>query len=129
MREEKKQHGKFTEHGQGLGTVTEAMVHQRAREIALINGRGENNVIEADLEQARKELTGEEAGPTPAETVPEEERWDPVPGSQGHAAPKSEAPDEQTFAEELVEEGVEEAEHDEMTEAERENRKREREES
>ena len=132
MRKEQKEQGKFTEHGHGIGTVTEGMVHQRAREIAVINGRSEHDVIEADVEQARRELTGEEGlvpKPTPAETLPEEERWDPVPGTAGREAPTSVAPDEQTFAEELVDEGVEEAEHDQMTEAERESRRREKEES
>jgi len=132
MRKERTEQGKFTEHGHGIGTVTEAMVHQRAREIAVINGRTKNEVIEADIEQARRELTGDEGlvpEPTPAETLPEDQRWDPVPGSEGKEAPTSAAPDEQTFAAELVEEGVEEAEHDQMTEAERESRRREEEES
>jgi hypothetical protein len=132
MREDQKETGKLFEHGHGLGTVTEAMVHQRAREIALINGRDEKNVIEADFEQARRELTGEEGlvpEPTAAETMTEDQRWEPMLESRGHEAPTSSAPDEQRFAEELVEEGVEEAEHEQMTGAERENRKREKEES
>ena len=130
MKREQEDHGRFVEHGHGLGTVTEAMVHQRAREIALINGRGENNVIEADVEQARRELTGEEGlvpKRTPAELLQEDERWDPNPGSKGHEAPKSATSDEQTFAEELVDEGLEEAEHEQMTEAERESLRREKE--
>jgi hypothetical protein len=105
------------------------MVHRRAREIALINGRSENQVIEADVEQARRELTGKEGlvpEPTPAETIPEDKAWDPIPGTEGREVPATVADDEQTFAEELVDEGVEEAEHDQMTEAERENRRREK---
>jgi len=129
MRKEQKEQGKFMEHGHGLGTVTAAMVHQRAREIAIINGRGENNVIEADVAQARSELTGEE-GLVPArpaaELIEEDKRWEPVAGSEGRKAATTSAPDEQNFAEELVEEGVAEAEHEQMTEAERESRKREK---
>src|SRR5438105_15523953 len=87
--------GRFSERGHGLGTVTEEMVRQRARELAVINGRAENNILESDLEQARRELLGQERltpPPTRAETLPEEERWDPVPGSTGQAAPKVPAP-------------------------------------
>ena len=132
MKEEKKGHGKVFEHGHGLGSVTQAMVHRRAREIALINGRDESNVIESDVEQARRELTGEEGlqpEPTPAERLTEEQRWDAVPESESHEAPTNCAPDEQSSVEELVEEGVEEAEHEQMTEAEREIRRREKEDS
>ena len=112
--------GKFTEHAHGMGTVTEAMVRQRARELALINGRTENQVIESDLTQARRELTGEEGlnpEPTEAEALTEDQRWEPVPESTGHQMPTVPPPDEQTFAEKLVEEGIQEAEHDQMTAA------------
>jgi hypothetical protein len=128
MKENRIEEGRFTEHAHGLGTVTQKMVWQRAREIALINGRSENNILEADLEQARRELTGRERlnpQATPAEEIPEERRWEEVPESTGQQAPTVAAPDEQTFAEKLVEEGVEEAEHDQMVEATRASLKRE----
>jgi len=127
MKKDQIEKGRFTEHGRGIGTVTEDMVRQRARELAVINGRSENNVLNSDFEQARRELTGEEGltpQPTRAEQLPEEERWDPIPGSQGHAAPKVQVPDEQTFAEKLVKEGVADAEQDQMIKAIRESRKR-----
>jgi hypothetical protein len=48
--------------------------------------------------------------------IPEEKRWDPVPGSEGHQAPEtpSEGEDEDGHNEsaQLVEEGIEEAERD-----------------
>jgi hypothetical protein len=125
---DRSEQGRFSEMGHGLGTVTEEMVRERARELAVISGRDENNVLDSDFAQARRELTGEERlVPSPAqdEQIPEEERWDPVPGSQGKAAPKQSAPDEQTFAEELVEEGVEDAEQDQMLRATRESLKNE----
>ena len=121
--------GRFSEHAHGLGTVTREMVLQRAREIAVINGRDESNVLDSDFAQARRELTGEEGlapEPTKAEELPESERWEPVAGSTGHATPVVPTPDEQTFAEELVEEGVEDAEHDQMVRATRESLKREK---
>ena len=120
--------GRFSERGHGLGTVTKEMVRQRAGELAVINGRDENNILDSDWEEARRELTGKERlapQPTKDERVPEDQRWDPLPGSTGKAAPKLSAPDEQAFAEELVEEGVEDAEQDQMVRATRESLKRE----
>ena len=122
--------GRVSEKGHGLGTVTEEMVRQRARELAVINGRTAEQVLDSDLGEARRELTGEERltpKPTLAEQLPEESRWVSVPESSGHEAPKVSPPDEQAAAEELVEEGVEEAEHDQMIRAVREQNKRDRE--
>jgi len=127
MKENPIDKGRFTSHAHGLGTVTEAMVRQRARELAIINGRSQNNILESDLEEARRELTGRERvtpEPPAAEQIEEDERWDPVPGSAGSAAPAIEAPDEQSFAEKLVEEGVEDAEQEQMVEGTRESIKR-----
>lgn len=120
MKEDSYEEGRFTTKSHGLGTVTEAMVRARASEIAVINGRAADNVLESDLQEARRELTSESpAAPqrTAADLVPEEDRWDPVGGSTGSRAPTVPAPDEQTFAEKLVNEGVEDAEHDQMLKA------------
>lgn len=128
MNENRIEEGRFTEQGHGLGTVTLEMVAKRARELALISGR--EQVLESDRQQAKRELTREEdlpPDPDPTEKLPEDKRWDPVPESVGKPAPKVPAPDEQTFAEKLVEEGVEDAEHDQMTRATREAIKRDKE--
>lgn len=128
MKQNRIEEGRYTEHAHGLGTVTEEMVRQRARELALISGRGENQVLDSDLDQAHRELTGEERlvpEPPATEELPEEDRWAPVPESVGHQAETVPAPDEQTFAEKLVEEGVEDAEQDQMVRATRESLKRE----
>ena len=102
----------------GLGTVTPEMVEQRAREIALINGRAAEEFNEADLDEARAELTGDGA----LEDQREEEDAvvgvgslrDVIPGTAGHKnAPKLPS-DEQRVAEKLVQEGVDEAEHHSM---------------
>jgi len=122
--------GRFSDRGRGLGTVTEQMVRRRAAEIAVINGRTEHNVLDLDLEQARRELTGEEGlnpSPTAAEKLEEGERWPAVAESKGHQAPNVPAPDEQTFAEKLVEEGVADAEHEQEVEATRESLRRDKE--
>jgi len=120
--------GIFTDQGHGVGTVTREMVLKRARELALINGR--EQVLESDFAQAKRELTKEEHL-TPdqdrIEKLSEDQRWEPVPESMGREAPTVSAPDEQTFAEKLVEEGVEDAEHDQMTKAARESLRRDQE--
>src|SRR5258707_15490290 len=70
--------GKIVEHSKGIGTVNRGMVLTRARELALINGRFPNEVSQSDWEQAKRELLGEEGlvpTETPAELLPEAERW------------------------------------------------------
>jgi hypothetical protein len=129
MKQDGIEEGRFTENAHGLGTVTEGMVRRRAREIALVNGRSESQALDSDLEEARRELTGEErvVPMSPAtEELTEAARWNPVPGSSGTKAPVLAAPDEQMFAEELVEEGVEDAELDQSVQATRESLKREK---
>lgn len=128
MKDDRIEEGRFSENAHGLGTSTEADVRKRARELALIAGRDPGQVLDLDLEEARRELTGEERlvpPPTPAEELTEDQRWDPVGESEGHREPTVPAPDEQTFAEKLVEEGVEDAEQDQMLRAEQEQRRRE----
>jgi hypothetical protein len=130
MKQNQIEEGRLSEHGRGLGTVTREMVEKRAREIAVINGRSENKVLDSDREQARRELSGEERlnpSRSKAELVPEDERWDPVHGSVGGKGQPTVSPhDEQTDAEKLFEEGVGEAEHDQMNQATRESLKRDK---
>jgi len=87
-------------------------------------------VLDSDLKQAKRELTREEhltPEPDATEKLTEDERWEPLGESAGKEGPKVPAPDEQTFAEKLVEEGVEDAEHDQMTRATRESLRRDHE--
>jgi hypothetical protein len=131
MKQNRIEEGRLSDRGEGLGTVTREMVMKRAREIAVINGRSPKHVIESDLQEAQRELQGEdEMNPTPtaAESIPEEERWDPNPGSEGRQAPTVPAPDEQTDAEKIYDEGVADAEHDQEIEATREAWKRDKQE-
>ena len=116
--------GALTENSAGIGTVTEEMVRERATELAVINGRSENDVSVMDLEQAKRELTGEtDIDPKDAilEAVPESERWDPLAGSTGHKVEATSNEDEdaegRSDSERLVEEGVAEAAHDQMVQA------------
>ena len=117
--------GKLIEHAHGLGTVTRDMIGQRAREIALINQRPDNKPTPDDWEEARRELTG--VGNDPVEELPVDRRWDPAPGTRGSKTDNVAADDEQTLAETLVHEGVEEAEHEHMVEGARESERRDRE--
>ena len=116
--------GVLTENFIGIGSVTREMIHTRASELALIAGRVPPHVAKSDYEQARRELAG---GPdldrreSILESIPETERWDPVPGSAGHQTPESPSEDEdaegRSETEQLVEEGVEEAQRDQMLQA------------
>lgn len=113
--------GVLTENSAGLGTVTRKMVRERAAELAAINGRSDQDVSKSDWEQAKRELTGQpEADPKDAvlESAPESERWDPIPGSTGSKATVAPGEDEdeegRSDNQRLVEEGVEDAEHDQM---------------
>ena len=119
--------GRISENGAGIGTPTRGIVRERAIELAIIDGRPAAEVSKSDWEQAKRELTGgldPDVNETLLESAPEAERWDPLPGTQGHKAPESSSDDEdddgRTDSARLVEEGVAEAEHDQMLQAARE---------
>jgi hypothetical protein len=116
--------GIIMENADGIGTVTPAMVEARARELALINGHGSSGPTKADYQQAKRELTGEEEIDSQGEnveSVPESEGWDPVPGSTGRQAADSLGEDEdaegRSEAAQMFEEGINEADHDQMRRA------------
>lgn len=116
----------------GIGEVSDKMLRERAVELALINGRTEQETSKSDWDQAKRELTGDpEMEPQEAllEAAPETERWDPLPGSSGHRAPvitsDGEDSEGRSDSEALVEEGVREAEHDQMLQAARTQQKEE----
>ena len=123
MRKNPLNKGIIMENADGIGTVTPAMVEARARELARINGHG-SKPTEADYQLAKRELTGEEE-PDPQEenleSLPESENWDPVPGSTGRQAADSLGEDEdaegRSEAAQMYEEGINEAEHDQMLRA------------
>jgi hypothetical protein len=128
--------GIIMENADGIGTVTPAMVEARARELALINGHGSSGPTEADYQQAKRELTGEEEIDPQEENVeslPESEDWDPVPGSTGQQAAESLGEDEdaegRSEAAQMYEEGINEAEHDQMRRATEEEQERDEQES
>jgi hypothetical protein len=108
----------------GVGTVTKKMVRERAVELAVIDGRTAQEVSKSDWEQAKRELTGgSDMDPKEEllESAPESERWDPLPGSTGHVSPVNSTDDEDEdgrgITERLVDQGMIEAEHDQMRQA------------
>lgn len=128
-RKERMGHGRITQHGSGLGTVTPEMVRTRARELALSDGRAAEEVTPADWNQAKRELLGAAIPPGVESDVDEAAStagWDPAPPSIGQRADTQELADEQTMSEKLIQEGVEEADHDERVQAGREMRRREK---
>ncbi len=112
------------ENAAGIGTVTHAMVEARARELAAINGRRSSEPSEADYQQAKRELTGESETDSREESrgsQPESDGWDPLPGSTGRQAADSLGEDEdaegRSESAQMFEEGINEAEHDQMRRA------------
>jgi hypothetical protein len=126
MKEKKPSSGKIELHGSGMGVPSTEDIERRAREIALIDERNPDEFTDADWSQARAELRGVENNEPPEET-PENsemtEEWEVVASSKGHRAPRRlpdepEDPEEdETVGEQLVSDGREEAAHDQMVEA------------
>ena len=116
------------EHFRGVGTISPEMVRQRARELARIAGRPAHEWTANDWLQARKELLCQSTTPSYLEDSPEDELESPegedgVRGTNedtagiGHHKPNRSPPDPQQQTEELVQGGVDEAEHDRMVAA------------
>jgi len=115
--------GKIEVHGNGLGAPSPEEVERRAREIAMIDERNHNEFTDADWKQARRELMGEENNTPPEETSDNAdltEEWTVVASSKGHRMPRPGTDEEETVGEHLVSDGLEEAAHDQMLEARRE---------
>ncbi len=108
-------------HGNGLGIPSTEEVEKRAREIALIDERDPEEYTDADWDQARRELLGEVLPPPPEETkqnVNLEDEWEVTPQDTGHRVPRPGVDEnEETLGQHLVADGVEEATHDQMLEA------------
>lgn len=115
--------GKISVHGNGVGVPSPEAVERRAREIAMIDERDPNEFTDADWNQAREELMGVEHASAPEETEQNAkvtEEWNVVPSSTGHRAPRPGVEEDETLGERLVTDGLEEAAHDQMLEARRE---------
>jgi hypothetical protein len=107
-------------HGRGSIThpvATQDTVEQRAREIALINGREPNRATTSDRIQAKKELLGDHS----ADGAADEQDITPSgmgapPTSHGKHTPALLPDDDQTETQ-TVQEGIDEAAHHQMLQA------------
>lgn len=113
--------GMIEENSVGIGEISDEMVAERAKQLALIAGRPMTN---EDSEQAFRELTGGgemDAKQVMLESLSEDDRWNPIPGSSGQQAEESSSEDDdgdgRGQSAQLFEEGVREAEHDQMLQA------------
>ena len=103
-----------------MGAPTPELIEKRAREIALIDERNPDEFTDADWERARQELMGVRTGVAPEETpqnAEELEEWSVVASDTGHRAPRAGLEDDEMLGEQLVAGGVEEATHDSMVQA------------
>lgn len=102
---------------EGLGTVTQKMIEERAREIAQSDGREQPNDL--DRRNAREELTGVVTGQDKAPTTKNPgEDWGMPLVSSGEKAPTVRPEDDENIPEKLIQEGIEEADHDQRLRAE-----------
>jgi len=112
--------GRISVGAAGLGTVDEDLVNERATELAKADGRTEVN--EADLANSREELLphGEFVPAPPEVDHPALENlttWDEPLEAKGGAVDSMAPLDEANIAEQLVQEGVSEADHDQRVSA------------
>ncbi len=96
---------------EGLGAVTPQMIEGRAHELARADGRTEANDV--DRTRARGDLTG---GPekTPTSEEPDRDWYTPLVSS-GEKAPTVRPEDEDNIPEKLIQEGIDEADHDQRS--------------
>ena len=106
--------GKILRGTEGLGTVTPRLVEERAREIARSDGREQPNDL--DLTRAREELTGATLSSEKPATREEPGRdWGMPLVSSGEKAPTVRPEDEENIPQKLIQEGVDEADHDQRS--------------
>ena len=110
--------GKILRGSEGVGTVTPQMLEERAREIARSDGRSQPNDL--DRIRAREELIGPTSASEKPPTKEEPGRdWQMPLVSTGEKAPTLRSEDDENIPEKLVQEGVEEADHDQRLSSER----------
>ena len=86
----------------------------------MIDERNPDEFTDADWAQARRELLGASFPLSPEETSENAElveEWEVVANDSGHRAPRTGLDEEETLGEQLVTGGIDEAAHDQMLEA------------
>jgi hypothetical protein len=110
--------GKILRRSEGVATVTQEMIEERAHEIAQGDGRAEAN--DPDRTRTNEDQTGPTSGPEEPSTVSEPDPdWYTPRGSSGEKVPTVRPKDEQNMPEKLAQEGIEEADHDQRSTSER----------
>jgi hypothetical protein len=108
--------GKILRGTEGLGTVTPQMIEERAHEIARSDGRSQPNDL--DRNYAREQLTGATSDSEKLPTREEPGRdWQMPLVSTGEQAPSVRPEDNENIVEKLIQEGIEEADHDQRLSA------------
>ena len=116
MNEAQPTSGKILRGTEGLGTVTPQMIEERAREIARSDGRSQPNDL--DRNYAREQLTGATSDSEKLPTREEPGRdWQMPLVSTGEQAPSVRPEDNENIVEKLIQEGIEEADHDQRLSA------------
>jgi hypothetical protein len=114
--------GKILRGTEGVGTVTPKMIEERAREIARSDGRLQVNDL--DRSRAREDLTGPTSDSEKLPTNEERGRdWQMPLVSTGDKAPTVRPEDDENIVEKLVQEGIDEADHDQRLSSERDREK------
>lgn len=109
--DEAQSRGKILSGTEGLGTVSPQMLEERAREIARSDGRSQPNDL--DRTRAREELIGPTSTSEKPPTREEPGRdWQMPLVSTGEKAPTVRPEDDENIPAKLIQEGVEEADHD-----------------
>jgi hypothetical protein len=103
--------GKILRGIEGIGTVTPEMLEERAQEIARADGRAEANDL--DRARAREELTGGSEKPATEEEAADD--WYTPRGSSGEKASTLRPEDEENIPKKLIQEGIDEADHDQRS--------------
>lgn len=107
---------KLEVHGQGVSGFSEADIHRRARELALIENRSEPN--EVDRARALAEFGDRnlpDAVNEDADSMQSLSRDPSEPlSNRGHQVPEYGTDDEKAALEKIALEGVEEAQHEQM---------------
>ena len=112
------QQGKIIRGTEGVGTVSPQMIEERAREIARGDGRAQSNDL--DRARAREELTGATPDSEKPPTREEPGRdWGMPLVSSGEKAPTVRPEDDENIPDKLIQEGVDEADHDQRSSSER----------
>jgi hypothetical protein len=94
--------------------VTEELVEQRARELALISGRSPNQVNGSDRIQAKKELLGDDSADDPADDANIVASGMGSPPTSTGRQTKNHLPTDDEDEVNMVQQGVDQAVHEEM---------------